>query len=751
MISFLRKKTILFLLIILLVVGNNFFAIPSKAQNNLSSLKLNSSQLKAPLKLLVKYKNNSQIYKFSYSNERELEKAWKEFKNNPEVEIVERDKLFRATYLPNDPLYLEEWFLKRIRAPQAWDLTRGGSSSVVVAVLDTGVDINHPDLKDNIWVNKKEIPDDGLDNDNNGYVDDVYGWDFISGTNDPRPRIPLIYNEGGVEHGTIIAGLIAAVGDNAKGIVGLSYQSKIMPLRVLDSQGIGDMAAVIEAIDYAIKEKVDVINLSFVGSERSELLYQTIKRAYQSGIVVVAAAGNDSLNHGDDLDKNPVYPICLDENDKDNFILGVAALNKKNKKADFSNFGEKCIDISAPGTKIYSTLAYDPGNGFTEYYGGYWSGTSVAAPLVAGTAALIKSINPLLPPDKIIKTIKETADKIDAYNPKYKDKLGAGRLNTYQAVRKVYQQMKYAYQARYILTGAGKGGGPHLRMFKSNSLPLIGFFAYDKKFRGGIMVASGDVNGDGQEEILTGAGKGGGPHLRIFSQKGKFINHFFAYEKNFHGGINLAAGDLDNDGIDEIIVAPQSDYPPLVRVFDFRGNLKVEFYAYSPKFRGGVSLTVGDIDGDGRKEIITGALSHGGPQVRIFDKKGKVKSQFFAYLESFHGGINVAAGDIDRDNKDEIVVSIASGASPYIRVFDNQANLLAQFLAYDRDFYHGVNIACADLDNDGKAEIITGPRSGGGPQVRILDYQGRAKSQFFAYAENFHGGLSVATIKANGK
>ena len=155
-------------------------------------------------------------------------------------------------------------------------------------------------------------------------------------------------------------------------------------------------------------------------------------------------------------------------------------------------------------------------------------------------------------------------------------------------------------------------------------------------------MAAGDVDGDGIMEIITGAGFSGGPHVRIFDQNGNLQSQFFAYADTFRGGVNVAAGDVDGDGIMEIITGAGDTGGPQVRVFSNKGALKAQFFAYHESFRGGVQVASGDMYGDGAYEIITGAGNGGGPQVRVFSLKGNVRSQFFAYLDNFRGGVNVA-------------------------------------------------------------------------------------------------------------
>ncbi|MDD4606719.1 MAG: S8 family peptidase [Patescibacteria group bacterium] len=657
---------------------------------------------------------------------------------------------FSQAFLPNDPYYLnEQWQLAKIRVSQAWDLTQG-SDKVVVALIDSGVDIDHEDLKNNIWTNSKEIAGNYKDDDNNGFVDDVNGWDFVNNNNDPRPKIGGLYNEGGVNHGTVVAGVIAAETNNSLGLAGVAYKAQIMPLRALNSLGIGDTTDVIEAIDYAIQNGADIINMSFVGHNYSQGLQDAIQRAWDAGLVIVAASGNDTAEVGENLNKQPSYPVCSDTIEE-NIVIGVSAVDHNNQKADFSNYGSKCVDISAPGTRFYATQYTNPAyQDFQKAYDGYWTGTSLATPLVSGTVALMKAVNPQISNVQIRDIILSTATNIDQWNSKYKNgELGTGLLNTYQAVKEVYTNFVNQPVAEYIVTAPGAGGGPQVKLFKSNGYLVSSFMAYQENFKGGVNIATGDVNGDGQEEIVTGAGVGGGPHVKIFNQQGELLGHFMAFDETHRNGVKVAVGNVYGDAQAEIITAEMKNSSPLIRIYTSNGHLISQWYAFDQNFKGGVSLSTGDVDGSYLEEIMVGAGVGGGPQVRIFTWQGNVKNQFMAFLETFRGGINVVSGDLDGSGFDEIVSSVFSGVGPYIRVFDKQANLRSQFLGFNENFLGGVNLAQVDLNSDDQAEIIIGAGAGGGPQVRIFDMQGNVKSQFFAYDQNFKGGVNVASLKNN--
>gem|GEM_PF-2110559 len=361
--------------------------------------------------------------------------------------------------LPNDPHYNKQWYLEKLNMPQVW-AEETGKNTVIIAVIDSGVDISHPDLRDNIWVNQKEILGNGLDDDNNGYIDDINGWDFVTNTNDPSPKYDkncLAKNtciEEAILHGTFIAGVAAAIGNNLQGITGMSWRTKIMPLRVLNQNGAGNTHDVIAAINYAVNNGTDIINLSFVGDTYDPALGRALENAFKAGVLIVAAAGNEDFEgHTLNLDINKMYPVCHQGTDGENIIIGVAASDQNNKLAHFSNHGSSCVDVVAPGQDFFGVVINDPQiKSFGDYYGGYYSGTSLAAPVVSGLAALIKSFSPFLTNKEIRDAILNNTDNIDYLNPELAGKLGMGLINPV----KVFQSLKIIGGS----VGLVKGSGP---------------------------------------------------------------------------------------------------------------------------------------------------------------------------------------------------------------------------------------------------------------------------------------------------
>lgn len=321
------------------------------------------------------------------------------------VRYVEPDFVITTSATPNDPSYSRLWGLNNsgqtggvadadMDVAEAWDVT-AGSRSVVVGVIDTGIDYNHPDLAANIWRNPREIAGDGIDNDRNGYVDDVRGWDFANNDADP-------FDDEG--HGTHVAGTIGAVGNNGVGIVGVSWNVSLMALKFLGADGSGSTSGAIAAINYATRMRqsfgVNVVatNNSWGGGGFSSALRDAIAAGGSAGVLCVAAAGNESANN----DATPSYPA----NYAGDAVISVAATDSSNRLATFSNYGATTVDVAAPGVGIYSTV---PGNRYASY-----SGTSMATPHVTGTVALLAAANPQATAAELRTAILSTAVPLPA-------------------------------------------------------------------------------------------------------------------------------------------------------------------------------------------------------------------------------------------------------------------------------------------------------------------------------------------------
>lgn len=580
------------------------------------------------------------------------------------VAYIGNDAIVHAADItPNDPCFdtcnvsNNQWYLPVIKAPSAWDRSKGGG--VTVAILDSGVDATHPDLAPKMVA----------------------------------PQINFAEDQANGEHGSKVAGVAGAATNNGVGIASVGWSVGLLSIKVLNAQGEGFTSAVINGVNEAVNRGVKVINLSLATSEYEQPLQDAITNAYNHGVLVVAAAGNNDVDGESNTTKK--YPAAMDH------VLSVAATQQNDTVASFSRRGP-WVDMAAPGNALYTTTN---GRGY-----GNASGTSLASPVVAASAALLIAQGFETSPDDITAQLVRTGVPIN-------DGVGGviRRLNIGQATE---QASPY---------GTGFGGG--------NS------------------VAVGELNGDfGGQEIVTAAGAGGGPHVRMFSTNMNPIGGgFYAFPTSFHGGVELAVGDVLPDvGGNEIVVAAGPGGGPHVRVFTAEGNpapgaAGSGFFAYGGGFSGGVSVAVGDVRPDSPgDEIITGVFSRGGPHIRVFTATGQVLGEWYAFDAGFQGGVTVAVGNFDAAPGEDIAVAAGPGAGPHVKLFRGDGTQLGPgFYAYAPGFTGGVQVAA--IDTGGIDRIVTVPRGFGGPHVRLFNAGGDALSGgVFAFDPSQTTGLSVA-------
>jgi subtilisin family serine protease/subtilisin-like proprotein convertase family protein len=340
-------------------------------------------------------------------------------RNNPLIEQVSFNYRVGLTLTPDDPRYAEQWAWNNtgqnggtldadIDAPEAWNVFTG-SANTVVAVIDTGVDYTHPDLAGNIWVNADEVAGNGIDDDGNGYVDDIHGYDFAN--NDSNPMDDH-------SHGTHVAGTIGALGNNNRGVTGINWAVRIMALKFLDASGNGTVANAIRALDYAVANGATISNNSYGGSAAEDadaLFLQAIQSAAAQGHVFVAGAGNSSSNN----DTVGFFPASFNADN----ILSVAATDRNDALASFSNYGPGSVHLAAPGVDILSTV---PNNGYASN-----SGTSMATPHVAGVVALVRGLHPEWTYRQVIDQILNSVDFAPGLDGRV---LTGGRLNAARAL-----------------------------------------------------------------------------------------------------------------------------------------------------------------------------------------------------------------------------------------------------------------------------------------------------------------------------
>ena len=345
-------------------------------------------------------------------------------KKNELVEIVEPNYIYTINKTSNDPLFEKLWGLTNvgqkdpagqtgvagvdINVEKAWDI-QTGSRNTVVAIIDTGIDFNHPDLKPNMWTNDAELNGTAaVDDDNNGVVDDIYGYNAVDNSGNP------IDDQG---HGSHCAGTIGAKGNDGVGVVGVNWEVRMMAVKFLDKNGSGTLENAIKAIDYATRMGAKIMSNSWGGGGFSQTLFDSIKRSEEAGAVFIAAAGNDGSNN----DSRPAYPASYEISN----VISVAAINNKGAKADFSNYGKRSVHIGAPGVNILSTT----GGKYSSF-----SGTSMATPHVAGVVALLWSNETQMNASEIKNRILTTARRLPSLTGKSRT---GGTVDAYSALMNI--------------------------------------------------------------------------------------------------------------------------------------------------------------------------------------------------------------------------------------------------------------------------------------------------------------------------
>ncbi len=363
-----------------------------------------------------KIENILEIY---FSDELDVYEVCKELMNDPNVEYaVPIYKRFLYDFTPNDPSISQQWFINNIQLPKAWDITKG-DKKVVIAIIDSGVDWEHPDLSANIWTNTKEVPNNGIDDDGNGKIDDVRGWDFV-GNISQQDLLNGVWREDNDPknitgfHGTHVAGLASAVTNNGVGIASAGFSCSILPVKTSPDQGGMGIFRGYEAIVYAADLGARIINCSWGGPGFSPAEQDIINYATNKGSLVVVASGND----GAYIDFGGQYPAGYDN------VLCVGGTNSSNRVANFSNWGIK-VTVYTPGQTIYSTM---PNNSYSSQ-----TGTSMASPITAGVVGLVASLHQNWSPKQLLHQIRSTSDNVLTSDPNQRPYF-YGKINAYNAV-----------------------------------------------------------------------------------------------------------------------------------------------------------------------------------------------------------------------------------------------------------------------------------------------------------------------------
>lgn len=638
----------------------------------------------------------SKIYRLRFAQRQPnqtLQKALSEFSALAEVQSAQKEPLIKIAmplqpFVPDDPSFSRQWHLQRIQADYAWALWQDsipGDPDILIGVVDTGLDYTHPDLQDAAYINPGEDIDgdglfteadlNGVDDDSNGFVDDVRGWDFAGAgensgqDNDIRP--PSAGNYQILSHGTHVSGIAGAVTNNELGVGGVSFRSKIIATKQSydDDVEYGYLWNAYDGILYCAKMGATVINCSWGSSYGGSYGQDVINNAVQNyGSIIVCAAGNDNTNNDD----HHFYP-----SDYDN-VVTVAALNSSDRKASFSNYGG-VIDISAPGVAILSTIHYNAG----AYAS--WAGTSMASPVVAGSFALLKSWFPQKDREWLIDALLQGADSLDNLQSAYEGKLGAGRVNVFNPIaQRIYPRLKIS----------------------DYNLVLL------------------DDNGDGQ----LSPGESAAVHLQVAAKKNwqdayglKVIlstsdENVTIVDSMAEWGYLAAGRTLTNED-DQLIfrLSPSAHLGPLEITARFEANTDTE-RPYSDRQKMTFYIT------QNQKGFPVSAISIAKPltafkqakndsallaavggdnQLHVFTADGKIKSGFPVDLQGYTS-MPPSIADMDGDGAMDIVIMNRYGL---LQVLDSGGRLLLE-----KDFNEAVygNISLADVDADSVPEIIFG-------------------------------------------
>ena len=665
------------------------------------------------------------IYKITIRNNKVIEQALNSIRKCEDVLWADFVTINRLKYTPNDSLYDYLWYIPQTETDRVWDFVRD-ASDVLIGISDSGIKWNHPDLKNNIWLNEDEMngvtinwdngtfTGDGIDNDGNGKIDDVMGWDFVNNDNNPLQNWNYNY------HGSHVAGCASAVGDNNLGTVGPGFNAKLLNMQgAPDNQDSNGNPHGYQQMVYAADMGADIINASW-GGQTYNLSYANtyVNYATNFGSLVVVAAGNGNVEH------NASY---MDAPSDCPNALNVAATDRNDLKASFSEYGEP-IDISAPGTEIRSTIIED--NGYENA-----QGTSMASPIVCGIAALVKAVNPTFTPAQLRARIEATADYIDDINPAFEGKMGAGRINAFTAV--LYDK---------------------LANFKITDTILS------------------EVNGDGDGVVNPGETISLTINLANYLDMSTGLNWATSYDTNIYLRCNqrgvviqdstanigtVVAGESVWNNESPFIFSTASNIPttPIKFRLYIESNLNSEFpYSLEIPFERSVSLNypnwtfpltgqslsspaITDLNNDDSKEIIFGdlegnvnALTYQGNQLPGFPVN--VNAQVILPL---------AIGDLNNDQLEEIV-AVTNNKEAY--AISSNGSILWGPISLDNQLVKA-NPIVTDIDGDGTKEAIICTLNG---KLHIINGNGEELTNYPCdFPGNFVFNIATADMNLNGQ
>lgn len=628
--------------------------------------------------------------------------------------------------MANDP-FIDQWSYRDTKVFDAWDMVTG-SDRVIVAIVDNGFDMFHPDLEPNVWKNLREIPDNGIDDDRNGYVDDVWGWNFVENDNNPRPNVFHLTQEdiedGAIHHGTVVAGIIGAVGNNGQFGSGINWRVQLMNLKVVGNSGAIDSPRIPEAIRYAVDNGADIINISLIGPEDPEMK-ESIKYAYDHGVAVIAAAGNDYFS----LDDYPRYPICADAFEGEQWVLGVSAINEAHRLARFSNTGS-CIDITAPGVNVSGTERYAPGYGLPDYYGGPHTGTSFAAPFVSGAAALVKSIHPEWGAKDIFDTLLQTVHKTPPQNEaEYARNFGKGLVQIGPAVIKALSYIRSTRVLSDIEVISPDSG----TLFRESDrrLEVVPDRVRTMLRSASAIVSYSDTRGVGF--IAVESKKNQPTRITVFDPEWR---ERFAWTTTMTGNLAAVAAPLLEGGETALVLAPRTADTIAFRAYDLTGRELAMVSA--PSRHTGVVL--GEVLTSDGVKLLAVYTENGVPVIHRFNRSWTIDARVVIPDLSSVGA--VGGGDIDGNGTTEYVVGAGAGTDPYILYYTAEGVLLRKFFAYSPGNTQGLQLAVGDYDDDGADDIVVASEKDGLP-LRVWTHRSRRIAEWWPFGQTYRGRLSL--------
>lgn len=620
----------------------------------------------------------------------------------------------------NDPL-LEQWAYDEVGLYEAWNYSTG-SKEVVVAIIDNGFDTLHPDLKDNVWQNKKEIPGNNIDDDKNGFVDDVDGWNFFQNNNNTRIKVEDFSKEklenGIYNHATYVAGIIGARGNNALAGAGINWNVSLMNLKVVDDRGVGGLKQIEEAIYYAVNNGAHIINISIVGNEKNaeKSLLEAIDYAFSKGVLVVAAAGNDMY----DLDESPRYPVCFDNYFDEQKIIGVSAVNSSYRLAPFSNTGN-CIDITAPGMHISSTLFFqekDLSTSTDKIFTGSLHGTSFSTPFVSGAAALIKSINMDWTARDIMEILFKSVHHTRGQDEEiYESLFGAGLLRIDNAVKYAISK-KNDLQKNNLLIISGEDGVYRKENFRED---LPSFFQ-EKQFKNLLDIKLTKINDKDTYLVFK---KNESEHEILFFDLN--LNFIKKIKLNFSGEADFVLADIFSNSNPEIITSPKYNSNIYFQVFDLNGRL-IKTHKRKLSHNGAFVETIKNI---GKKDFIS-LVYKIDTDVFVEELDRDLKSLNNFKIEDFDFS-DFILENVDTDFEEEYIFSSAKDAVSKITIVNNKI-LDESFEVYDEKYKNGFKIFAFDYDLDEKKDLILTASDNRG--IMILNFKGEEQKSWESFSND---------------